>query len=135
MHFRYPEQQVTKEPTPVTLVSGGNSGPALRRVVRSADAWMNSAMVTLDNALALRDTIEAECRAAGRERPLTLFVRPEAPERDLVSRFVDAGFENIVLLGPHVWPQGGPLSAAQKEERLAEIAVGLGIGNRSDLAD
>lgn len=126
-HFSYPEQQITRDATPVMLVSGGNSGPALRRVVRSADAWMNSAMVSLENAIALRETIAAECRAAGRERPLTLFVRPEAPERDLVGGFIDAGFENIVLWGPHVWPNGGPLTAMQKTERLAEIANRLGV--------
>ena len=129
LNFQFPEQQVTREPTPVMLVSGGNSGPALRRVGRSADAWMNSAMVTLDDAVALRGTIEDECRSAGRERPLTLFVRPKSPERDIVSGFVDAGFDNIVLWGPHVWPQGGPLSAGQKEEQLAGIAADLGIAS------
>lgn len=127
-HFSYPAQQVTKDPTPVQLVSGGNSGPALRRVVRSADAWMNSAMVSLEGAIELRATIEAECRKMERERDLPLFVRPEAPERDLVDRFVDAGFDNIVFWGQHVWPSGGPLTIAQKEERLAEIAGKLGIG-------
>ncbi len=128
-HFRYPEQQVTRDPAPVTLVGGGNSGPALRRAVRSADAWMNSAMVSLEGALALRAAIEAECLNTGRARPLICFVRPESPDPDLVGRFGDAGFENIVLWGPHLWPRGGPLRADEKEERLAQIALRLGVGS------
>lgn len=126
-HFQYPEQQVTKDPTPVPLVCGGNNGPALRRVVRVADAWMNSAMVTIESAIELRAAIEAERRKAGSERDLDYFLRPEAPERDMVQPFIDEGFENIVLWGPHVWPMGGPLTPAQKEERLGEIASKLGV--------
>lgn len=127
-HFQYPSQQVTKEPTPVPLVCGGNSGAALRRVVRAADAWMNSAMVTIESAVELRATIEAERRKAGHESDLDYFLRPEAPERDVVRPFIEEGFENIVLWGPHVWPMGGPLTAAEKEERLGEIAARLGVG-------
>lgn len=126
-HFRLPELQVTQHPTPVPLVCGGNTGVALRRVVRSADAWMNSAMVSLESAIELRAMLENECHAAGRERELTYYIRPEACESDLVNRFIDAGFQNIVLWGPHLWPMGGPLSIAEKEERLASIARELGI--------
>ena len=126
-HFSLPEQQVTRDPTPIPLVCGGNSGPALRRVVRSADAWMNSAMVTIEDALKLRTTIENERRAAGHERDLQYFIRPDSPELAVVSPFVDEGFENIVLWGPHVWPMGGPLTAAEKEERLGEVAAKLGV--------
>jgi len=128
--FACAEQQITRAPTPVPLVCGGNSGAALRRVVRSADAWMNSAMVSLEGALELRSVIEAELRASGRERPLTLFIRPEAPDPDLVNRFVDAGFDNIVLWGPHLWEPGGPLTLAQKEEKLAQAAEKLAISRQ-----
>jgi probable F420-dependent oxidoreductase len=126
-HFRYPEQQITEKPTPVPLVCGGNSGPALQRVVRVADAWMNSAMVTIESALELRALIETERRKAGHLRDLDYFIRPEEPERSTIQPFFDEGFENIVLWGPHVWPIGGELTASQKEERLGEIAVKLNV--------
>jgi probable F420-dependent oxidoreductase len=127
-HFDFPEaQQISERPTPVPLVCGGNTGPALRRVVRVADAWMNSAMVSLDEAQALRDTIEAERRAAGKTEALAYFLRPEAPDPALVGRFEAAGFENLVLWGPHIWPKAGPSSIAQKEADLARLAETLGL--------
>jgi len=132
-HFSYPvEQQVTRDPTPVPLVCGGNTGPALRRVVRVADAWMNSAMVSLPDALALRDQIEAERAKAGKTSPLTYYLRPEQPDPELVGRFRAEGFDNIVLWGPHVWPRGGPLGIAEKEARLAEVASLLGVRAPAD---
>lgn len=126
-HFSCPSQQVTKEPTPVPLVCGGNAGPALRRVVRSADAWMNSRMVSLEEAVKLRDEIEVECRRAGRTRELTYFVRPEAPAPALIDDFRAEGFENLVIWGQHVWPSGGSLSIEEKEAGLARVAKDLGI--------
>jgi len=126
-HFSFPEQQVTRNPTPVPLVCGGNSGPALRRVVRVADAWMNSAMVTIESALELRSTIESERRSAGHDRDLEYFIRPEAPDLAVVRPFIDEGFDNIVLWGPHIWPMGGALTLAEKEEQLGEIAARLGV--------
>lgn len=126
-HFKFPLQQVTREPTPVQLVCGGNAGPALRRVARSADAWMNSRMVTLDEARRLRDQIEAERRRVGKANELTYFLRPEAPDAAVVDSFRAEGFDNLVLWGPHIWPQGGPLSIAEKEQALARVAQELGI--------
>ena len=130
-HFQFDgSQQVTKDPTPVPLVIGGNAGPALRRVARVADMWMNSAMVSLEEALQLRDTIEAERRALGKNDPLTYILRPESPDPKTVGSFRAEGFDHIVLWGPHVWPKGGPLSIAEKEAKLAELAAELGIAPR-----
>lgn len=126
-HFTCPRQQVTRDATPVPLVCGGNAGPALRRVVRSADAWMNSRMVSLDEARTLRDQIEAERRRVGKTEDLTYFLRPEAPEPELVEAFRAEGFDNIVLWGPHIWPAGGSLSNEEKEANLERVARMLGI--------
>lgn len=129
-HFTCPPQQVTRDPTPVPLVCGGNAGPALRRVVRSADAWMNSRMVTLDEACRLRDEIEAERRRVGKSKELTYFLRPEAPDPALADGFRAEGFDNLVLWGPHLWPAGGPLSIEEKTDNLAQVAQALGISPR-----
>lgn len=130
-HFQFDgAQQMTKDPTPVPLVIGGNTGPALRRVARVADMWMNSAMVSLDEARRLRDTIEAERRALGKNDPLPYILRPEAPEPELIGQFLAEGFDHIVLWGPHIWPKAGPLSLAEKEANLADLAKKLGIQPR-----
>jgi probable F420-dependent oxidoreductase len=127
-HFQFDcSQQVTKDPTPIPLVIGGNTGPALRRVARVADMWMNSAMVSLNDALRLRETIETERKAAGKTGDMPYILRPEAPDAAIVEQFRREGFDNIVLWGPHLWPKAGPLSIAEKEAGLAETAAALGI--------
>ncbi|WP_176489050.1 TIGR03619 family F420-dependent LLM class oxidoreductase [Rhizorhabdus dicambivorans] len=130
-HFQFEcSQQVTKDPTPIPLVIGGNTGPALRRVARVADMWMNSAMISLEEALRLRDTIEAERRALGKNEPLSYILRPESPDVETVGSFLAEGFDHIVLWGPHLWPKGGPLSIAEKEAKLAAFAAEMGITPR-----
>lgn len=126
-HFRFDSVQITPHPTPVPLVCGGNSGPALRRVARIADAWMNSAMVPLDEAQRMRDVIEKERAAAGNRAPLAYYVRPQSAAPEEVSRFVKDGFEHIVLWGPHVWPASPDISVEQKIEDLTRTARALGV--------
>ena len=126
-HFRFDSLQVTAQPADIPLVCGGNTGPALRRIGRVADAWMNSAFITLEEALRMRETIEIERRAASREaRPLIYFIRPVKPDAEVVSTFVEEGFENIILWGPDVWsPEPGNI--AEKIERLRYVALTYGI--------
>jgi probable F420-dependent oxidoreductase len=127
-HFRFGELQITPHPTPVPLVCGGNSGPALRRVARVADAWLNSAQVTLEEALALRDTIEAARKAQGTERrPFEYFLRPYAPYAETVDGFLREGFRNLVLWGPDVWSNDPAAPLETKVARLEAVARDLGI--------
>ena len=127
-HFQFESLQITPHAVDVPLVCGGNSGPALRRVVRVADAWMNSAMVPLDEALRLRDVIEQERAKAGKShQPITYYIRPQKAEADEVARFVREGFENIVLWGPHVWPASTEIGVDEKIAGLTRIARELGV--------
>lgn len=127
-HFNFPEEiQISPHRVEVPLVCGGNSGPALRRVVRSADAWMNSAMVSLEEALELRDAIEKERVAAGKTWPMPYFIRPPSADPALLARFVQEGFDNIVLWGPHVWPRSAAISVEEKIAGLTAIARELGL--------
>lgn len=127
-HFRFDSLQITPHATPVPLVCGGNSGPALRRVARVADAWMNSAMLPLEDALRMRDAIEKERAAVGNgARPLIYYVRPQSPSPEQAARFVSEGFEHIVLWGPHVWPPAADEPFERKFEALARVARALGV--------
>lgn len=130
-HYQFDcSQQVTKDPTPIPLVIGGNTGPALRRVARVADMWMNSAMISLDDARQMRDTIERERSALGKTGTLPYILRPESADQETIESFLKDGFDHIVMWGPHIWPKGGPLSIAEKEANLAELAASLGITPR-----
>lgn len=134
-HFAFGPLQISPHPIDVPLVCGGNTGPALRRVVRVADAWMNSAMVPLEEALRLRDIIEQERAAAGKaQKPLRYFIRPPTPDAAEVERFTRAGFDNIVLWGPHVWPNAPGLSLAEKIAGLTRVARELGVAPNAHAA-
>ncbi len=112
----------------VPLVCGGNTGPALRRVAEVADAWINSAMVSLEEAIELRQTIERERQSRGTAaRPFEYFVRPHTAEPDDVGGFFRAGFDNIVLWGPNVWPNTDELSLDEKIAGLERVARDLGV--------
>jgi probable F420-dependent oxidoreductase len=127
-HFRFPELQISPHPVKVPLICGGNSGPALRRVARVADGWINSAKITLDEAQGMRDTIEAARQAQGRAgQPFQYFVRPHTPTADDVRSYLRAGFGNIVLWGPDVWPNDPSMSLEAKVAGLEKVARELGV--------
>jgi probable F420-dependent oxidoreductase len=125
-HFRFDSVQVSPHPVSVPLICGGNSGRALRRVAEVGDGWINSAMVTLDEAEALRDIVEKERRARGTaDRPFEYFVRPHTVDPEDVGRYVRAGFENIVLSGANCWPNTAEVSLQEKITVLEKIARNL----------
>ena len=127
-HFHFDSLQISPHPVKVPLVCGGNTGPALRRVAEVADAWINSAMVTLEEALELRETIEAERRARGTaSRPFDYFVRPHTVDPVDVGGFIREGFDNIVLWGPNVWPNTSDLTLDEKIAGLERVARDLGV--------
>ncbi len=127
-HFAFESLQISPHPVRVPLVCGGNTGPALRRVAEVADAWINSAMVSLEEALELRQTIERERQTRGTAaRPFEYFVRPHTAEPDEVGGFIREGFENIVLWGPNVWPNTDELSLDEKIAGLERVARDLGV--------
>jgi probable F420-dependent oxidoreductase len=128
-HFAFDELQISPHPVKVPLVCGGNTGPALRRVAEVADAWINSAMVTLEEAERLRDVIEAERRARGTaSRDFVYYVRPHTVDPEDVSGYVRAGFENIILWGPNVWPNDPAVPLQAKIAGLERVARDLGVG-------
>jgi len=112
----------------VPLVCGGNTGPALRRVAEIADAWINSAMVGLDEAQGLREVIEKERQARGTSsRPFDYYVRPQSIDPREIESFFAAGFENLVLWGPNVWPNKADMPLEHKVAGLERVARELGL--------
>jgi probable F420-dependent oxidoreductase len=127
-HFNFGEVQISPHPVKVPLICGGNTGPALRRVARVADGWINSAKITLEEALQLRETIEGARQAQGTSgRPFQYFVRPHTPAADDVDGYVREGFDNIVLWGPDVWPNDPAVPLETKVAGLERVARDLGL--------
>ena len=127
-HFRFDELQISPHPVDVPLICGGNSGPALRRVARVADGWINSAQVTLEEAVSLRETIEAARKAQGTDRrAFEYYLRPFAPYDETVEGFLREGFTNLVLWGPDVWPNDSSISLGNKVAALERLAHELGL--------
>lgn len=125
-HFQFESLQISPHPVKVPLVCGGNSGPALRRVATVADAWINSAHVSLEEALEMRDIIERERQARGSaNRPFEYYMRPHT-NKD-VEGFLREGFENIVLWGPNVWTNDPNVPLEDKIAQLEGVARELGI--------
>ena len=127
-YFDFESLQITPRPVHVPLVCGGNTGPALRRVAEIADAWINSAMVTLADVLPMRETIEKERASRGTSgRPFEYYVRPTGPEPELVETYLAEGFENIILWGPHVWSNDPAVPLETKVANLTRVARELGL--------
>jgi probable F420-dependent oxidoreductase len=127
-YWNFESVQISPHPVQIPLVCGGNTGPALRRVGKIADAWMNSSVLTLDQAQRLRETIEAERRIQGTtERRFTYYVRPTAPDPREIERFIGEGFENLVLWGPDLWSVDARQTIEEKREKLALLARDLGL--------
>lgn len=127
-YYDFASLQLTPNPVKVPLICGGNSGRALRRVAEIADGWINSAMVSLEDALRMRDTIEKERAARGTSaRPFEYFVRPTGPQPELIERYFREGFDNLVIWGPHIWPNNPSTPVEDKIANLAGVARDLGL--------
>lgn len=128
-HFTFDTLQLSPHPVSIPLICGGNTGPALRRVARVADGWINSAQVTLEEALALRDTIEAARKAAGaHQKPFEYYVRPHTADPEVVEGFVRAGFMNIVFRAASLWSNDTSVPLEAKIAQIEQVASELGVG-------
>ena len=120
--------QITPRAVSIPLVGAGNSAPALRRVARTADAWINSAMIPIDEALRLRSELEAERQRAGTgDRPFTYYLRPPTCSDEDIAPFHANGFDNIVLWGHDIWSPDPTIPVDEKRRKLGETAARLNI--------
>jgi probable F420-dependent oxidoreductase len=126
-HFEFKPLQITAKPVRVPVVCGGNTPLALRRAARIGDAWMNSSNhLPLEELIALRTTLEeARAKAGTAARSFTYYVRPPSIERKEIDRYLAAGFSELVLPGPRVWPSDGSIALEDKVAGLARVAKAL----------
>lgn len=135
-HFSFAPVQLTPHPVDVPMIIGGNAERALQRVAKHGDGWLNSAMIELEDAVRLRDRIEALRREHGTsERPFSCYVRPTRAECGEIERFVAAGFPDLVLWGPQIWPNDAAMCLEEKQVQLQRIAGELGLTDQSALSN
>jgi probable F420-dependent oxidoreductase len=136
--FNFESLQITPHPTPVPLIGGGNKPKALRRAAATADGWLNSVTVSLEECLQVRDAIEtARVELGTADGKFEYFIRPSALDARSIESFVNAGFTNLIVYvqfpypeldGP-IWPNTPGISMSEKRARLKSIAQRLGVGS------
>jgi probable F420-dependent oxidoreductase len=128
-HFSIAGVQVTKRPTEIPLILGGNTERALRRATKLGDGWFSSGTPPFEEALRLREELTRLRREAdeadGVERPFELIFRVEGCDAAVLRRYADAGFENVLLWTDHVWSPDEPLDV--RRDRLFAAAESFGL--------
>jgi probable F420-dependent oxidoreductase len=126
-HYRLAASQLGTVPSaPIPLTFGGSSTAALRRAATRGDGW-NGPELTFDDNVRRRARLEELRTWAGRESvPFSLYVKPkEQLSRDLISRYVEAGFHDLVLPFGFAREDGRQRTLRESldaVERLAELA-------------
>jgi probable F420-dependent oxidoreductase len=117
--------QLTRDPVPVPLVYGGNTERALWRAATGADGWFASGTPSFDEAIRLRDRLLRIRAGEGRTTPFRCFMRVSGSDPSHLARYVEAGFEDILVWADQVWrPDASPVDRRAGLERAA-AAFGL----------
>lgn len=127
--FRFGDVRFVPRPErAIPIVLGGLSRAALLRAARCGDGWYGP-VCTLAESVEARRTIEAERARLGRTGPFSFDVRVEEPlSRDRVLRYLDAGFDGLVVTGARLAPREAPpgerLDAASRAAEIFRAADG-----------
>jgi len=121
--------QLCEKPVDVPVVLGGNTERALRRAARLGDGWFCSGTPEFDAAARHRDRVLALHAATGRPGPFPVTVRAARAEPQLLARYVEEGFDEVVVWADQVWPTDGDLTT--KRAALADAAQLLGLTPRA----
>jgi alkanesulfonate monooxygenase SsuD/methylene tetrahydromethanopterin reductase-like flavin-dependent oxidoreductase (luciferase family) len=121
--------RVTEEPVDIPLIFGGTGPKALRRAALSGAGWYGP-MVPLQEALALKRTIETIRAEAALTSAFSFEARVRGePTLEALRPYVDAGFETLVIPCETFQGDAGfDMALDQKLRRAEEIARSLGIG-------
>lgn len=122
-HSAFEGVALTPRAVHVPLVVGGHSNAALKRAALKADGWFSSGSPSLDEAIELRKRLNVYRTRLNPGRPLTAYVRIAGSEVATIEKYLQAGFDHIVVWANEVWPAGGDIAARQ--EHLSEFAESL----------
>lgn len=113
--------------TPIPIVMGGHSAPALRRAGRLGDGWYSTATGTLAEMVGFRRRIEQARASAGRaSEPFVYYIRMNGDlDARNAGRYRDEGFEHLTLPTNRLWR--GAASVDEKLDILDRVAGDLGM--------
>jgi len=98
-YYDVPPCQMLPAPTsPVPILGGGHSGPAMRRAATVCDGWIAAGAYREAEAWTHLDSLNEHRRRAGRQdEPFSIYLSlAERPDVDLYRRFEDAGVTDMV---------------------------------------
>jgi probable F420-dependent oxidoreductase len=125
-HFAISGVQVTKRPTAIPLMLGGNTDKALRRAARLGDGWFSSGTPPFEESIRLRGELQRLRAESDRAAdPFTLVFRMEGADPATARRYEDEGFDEVLIWTDQVWPAGQSLEA--KREAMFAAADALGV--------
>ena len=108
-----------QQPHPPVIL-GGLAKNVLRRVVAHADGWLPN-RITPAEVEESRAKLDAMAAEAGRDpKSITISVFGQAPERDLVRSFLNAGADRVIVRPEHVETE---TEMGEQLERMAEAVL------------
>ncbi len=108
-----------QEPYP-PIVIGGMARNVLRRVVAHADGWMPN-RITPAELEESRARIDAMAAEVGRDpKSITISIFGQAPDRDVVRSYLDAGADRVVVRPEHVETEA---AMGEQLERMADAVL------------
>ena len=141
-HYDFGSLMISPAPsTPVPVLVGGHSAPALRRAARMGDGWISVQSTTADLLPVLTELAELRDQAGRSHLPfeanlLCLDVMPDASGVEGFASFADEvtalGMQPVFQVVPWFFTGGDPSSLAVRAESLerfgAEVIEPLGAG-------
>jgi probable F420-dependent oxidoreductase len=109
-----------QKPYPPVII-GGLAKNVLSRIVAHADGWLPN-RITPAEVEESRAKLDAMAEEAGRDpKSITISVYGQAPERDLVQSYLNAGADRVVVRPEHVETEK---AMGEQLERMAEAVLG-----------
>jgi probable F420-dependent oxidoreductase len=121
--YDFPQVQISPVPaTPIPIYGGGQSGPALRRVVAHLDGWIGN-YYGMDDACEWAEKLRGKLEEAGRgDDDFQLILSVLAPLSDEnVERLVASGVTGV-LVSPWFKPGGPDPTLEEKQQALERFA-------------
>src|ERR1700722_18806723 len=98
--------------TPIPIIVGGMTRPALRRAASLADGWIGMPLAA-EESIVVRAEIEEQRRALGRmDRPFSYFLRAKGVvDADLFESYERAGFTDLMVASQQIAGPGASADA------------------------
>lgn len=124
-HFRFAEVQITPSPAKTPLIYAGNTERALKRAAKLGDGWFASGIPAFEEALRLRDRVQALRDREDKTEPFRTIVRLEGADPDEVARYGREGLDDVIVWADRIWKSGHDHDKNRK--RLQGFATALGL--------